>query len=331
MRVWAGAVGLVVALGVSAPARAGSYPACTANADAQHAQLVGLSKSTAQDVMIPGAGATTYAAELLAPNPLPAADMTAPAAVVMHGIDANPCSVRWLARWLAGRGYFVVSVYRPPTTDPVAHADSAAETERHVAAERAGYAYLRSATFPKATYVDPENISLVGHSLGASAAAVLQSEDLDGIRTIVALDGLRHYGAHDRGLPFSCTGAQRLPITPVVPALGLASEATCPQLAHPHNPELRKTGYKRWRSQHEPTAVVALKGFAHATFTGSGTNTQLKRVVRVIRPWLNHFQGGSSSTPFPGVPHSWLSQKFHSAAFVPDEGIDCGQLLVCGP
>ncbi len=38
-----------------------------------------------------------------------------PTAAVMHGIDASPCSIRWIDRLLASKGYVVIDVYRLPT------------------------------------------------------------------------------------------------------------------------------------------------------------------------------------------------------------------------
>jgi pimeloyl-ACP methyl ester carboxylesterase len=330
IRIGLGVLATAVALAVaSAPARAARYPDCAAAADQQHAGLVKLSRSSVEHVTIPGQNGVLYAADVFAPQPLPTQRLAAPGAVVMHGIDANPCSVRWLARLLAGRGYFVVSPYRPPTTDPAQHADDVAEAKKHMAAERAGYEYLRSAAFPFSGFVSPDDISLVGHSLGASAAAVLQGEHLDGVRTIVALDGLRRYGAHDRGLPFNCTGKPGLPIKPVVPALGLASEAVCSASPHPHDHELRKTGYRRWRQARVASVVTALKGFQHTSFTGSGNGPQLKRVAHIVMPWLDHYQRGASASPLATFPTNWLSHKFLSAAYLPDEGIDCPQLTSC--
>jgi hypothetical protein len=37
----------------------------------------------------------------------------------------RPCSIRWIGRYLAGRGWVVIDVFRPPTTDPTDHANAA--------------------------------------------------------------------------------------------------------------------------------------------------------------------------------------------------------------
>jgi dienelactone hydrolase len=313
-----------------AGARAAGYPECLQSADQAHHKLVRLGKSTAQPATIPGPNGTTYAGDLYAPKPQPMVDSGAPVAIVMHGIDGSPCGVRWIARYLAGKGFFAVDVYRPPTTDPVAHDDERAEVLKHADAIQAAVDYVRSSAYPYTGYVDPSDIALVGHSLGASASGILQSQ-VDGITALVALDGLRHYAAHDPGLPFNCDDRPDLELTPKVPALGLMSEADCPQHRPHHVAQLRKTGYKRWRAAGIDTVVVALRGFAHGSFTGSGKPGQLRKVARLMLRWLDHYTRGASGRPFTGVPDQWLSKKYLSGAFLPDFHIDCGNLFACGP
>lgn len=331
MRVRVGILVAAVLLGAAADAQAAGYPACLQSADQAHVQLTQPSKSTATPVTIPGDGKTEYAGDVYAPNPMPSrSGKGAPLVVVMHGIDGNPCGVRWIARFLAHNGYLAVDVYRPPTTDPVARADDRSETLLHAAAIRAAVAYARSSEFPYALDVNRDNVALLGHSLGASASGVLQSE-LDGITAYVALDGLRHYAVHDPGLPFNCSDTPDLELTPTVPALGLMSSVTCPQHHPDHVGQLRKTGFRHWREAGVDTVVVALRKFQHGSFTGQGTNGQLRKVAKLTRRWLGHYMRGKSGKPFVGVPHSWLSRKYASGAFLPAFNIDCQQLFSCGP
>jgi hypothetical protein len=331
MRVRAGILAAAVSLGAAADARAAGYPACLQSADQAHVQLTQPTKSTATPVTIPGEGKVSYQGDVYAPRPMPIhSGKGAPLAVVMHGIDGNPCSVRWIARFLAHNGYLAVDVYRPPTTDPVARADDRSETLLHAAAIRAAVEYARSPQFPYWMDVDTSNFALVGHSLGASASGVLQSE-LGGITAYVALDGLRHWAVHDPGLPFNCSDTPDLELTPVVPALGLMSSVTCPQHRPDHVGQLRKTGFKRWSGEGVDTVVVALRKFEHGSFTGQGTGKQLGKVAKLMRRWLGHYMRGESGKPYTGVPDKWLSKKYASGAFLPDFNIDCEQLFSCGP
>jgi dienelactone hydrolase len=327
---------LIAGLGLlaeAAPARAG-YPGCTAQQDAKHHSIGPPSTATHTTVTAPNG--KTYEADVFAPDPLPTQRLAAPGAVVMHGIDGNPCGVRWIARALAGRGWFVVSPYRPPTPGPKAERSDKRETLMHVNAERAALAYIQAQDFEYSGLVAPSDIALVGHSLGASAAAWLQSEAPPGVVTIAALDGLRKFGAHDPGLPFNCTGDRHLKITPTVPALGLMSEQVCPGAGDPHDPDdpgspnLRKTGWAVWRAARIDSLLLVLRGFQHTTYTGSSSDKKLKHVLHYLLPWLNHYQRKQGEA-FPDYRKADLSEIYHSAAYLPAQQLFCRNLLVCGP
>jgi len=254
-------------------------------------------------------------------------------AVVMHGIDSTPCSIRWVDRLLAGRGYIVIDVFRPPTPkNTPAHANAALQTSLHMNAIRSAVAFLRGPSNPFHARVNPKRLVLIGHSLGASAISVLQSQ-IPYVQTIVALDNLKRYGANDLGSALICLGAQSLQATPEVPALGFASDAQCLDQANmPLDPEEKKPGYDWWMSNKQPTMELVLHDFAHPDFSDGGTNAQLKIVAHYMLAWLARYEFNQSAatavllSKHPFGPASSvddiLSTQFHSAVFMPGV-IDC--------
>ncbi|MEO5878081.1 MAG: hypothetical protein ABIS86_00050 [Streptosporangiaceae bacterium] len=116
-------------------------------------------------------------------------------------------------------------------------------------------------------------LALIGHSLGAAAAASVQGTD-QRVSTIVALDKLQ-------------SGKGGLPVTPVVPALGLQAEfgalpvpytsfcpgfsfSTCPggDPAKAPNPQReRGTGFDAWKAAGVDSAVFVTGASSHFDYT----------------------------------------------------------------
>jgi hypothetical protein len=255
-----------------------------------------------------------------------------PTAAVMHGIDASPCSIRWVDRLLASRGFVVIDVYRLPTPKhSAAHDNAALQTTLHMNALRSAVAYLRGPSNPFAARVNRTRLALVGHSLGASALSILQAQ-IPHVQAAVALDNLKRYGANDLGSALICTGTQSLEATPKVPALGFASDAPCVNTPSNTDPDLKKPGYDWWRSFKQPTMELVLRGFAHPSFSDGGTDGQLQIVAHSMVAWLQRYELGQTAaqaallSQHPLGPSSTvddlLSTQFHSAVFMPGV-IDC--------
>jgi dienelactone hydrolase len=332
---------LVVALfAAPAVAHSATYPACIAQVDTLHAGLVDPSASVTQHISFTAATGITYQGDVFRPKSGPgsaAGNGFAPTAAIMHGKGANPCSIWWLARLLAGKGWIVVDVYRPPSSNQ----SPTLQTQKHIDALKASVRYLRSPGFPYAGNVDAKRLVLIGHSLGAGAASVLQGE-IPGVKAVVALDNLHKWDIADPGTYINCVGKHHTVTNPRVPALGFASDTTCTAPTAPAiTPETKLTGYGWWRHRHMPVVELVMRGFSHGDFTSAATDEKLERVTHFVLPWLgdalqtaptfadilNPTATVQFSQPATQPIKSWLSLFFHSAAYVP--GNHCMDLLSC--
>jgi hypothetical protein len=316
---------LASALALASSASASPYPECISDADAQHVALTQPALSKAKHVrwQDPATG-VRYVGDAFAPK---SAAGRRPMALVMHGINSNPCSVRWLARYLAAHGYVSFEVYRRPTPD-VGAAPVRGQAILHMKAVKAAVAYMRSPSFVYAGRVDRKRLALTGHSLGSSAISVMQSKIPD-VQAVVAMDNLKKYAAYDPSNPFSCTGTQYLLATPKVPALSFGSEVHCPDPGADTSPEVKKSGYNWWHQQSVPAAELVMAGFVHQDFAASGSDEELNEVATIALPWLDHWLRGIGTNPLTGLNRAWLSTQFTSAAYLPANGIDCADLSTC--
>jgi dienelactone hydrolase len=228
-----------------------------------------------------------------------------PGVVLMHGAGGTQCGLWWAARDLAGHGYIALVL----THDgPLAG---------HVAATRAGISFLLSARNPYARRTDPARIGVAGHSQGSNAALVAQQQD-PRIDAIVALDSLKAFAHGDRSAFVGCVGP-RQPITPRVPALGLARDSGCPQRPQDTDPAQKLDGHRVWHAAGIATATLVLRGFAHASFARGGSDAQHRLAGRYLLAWFDRWLGGRRGAlrpilrPRAGV----LSTRFRSAAFIP--------------
>ena len=141
---------------------------------------VGLSAQSTQEIRLPGPDGKSLFAWLITPDtPGPH-----PAVLVMHGWGANASMMLQIAPPLRAAGYAVLFV------DARCHGQS--DDDRFTSMPRfaedigAGLAYLR--TRPE---VDPENIALLGHSVGAGAV-LLYAAHHDDIRAVISLSAFAH-------------------------------------------------------------------------------------------------------------------------------------------
>jgi len=284
-----------------------------------------------------------------------------PMAMVMHGIDGTPCGVRWISRLLAYKGFVVIDAYRLPTTNQTDHDNGVLQTTLHMNAMHSAVKFLRSNANPYRSYVNRKRVVLAGHSLGASALSVLQSQ-IANVQTVIGLDNLKAFGTGDLGSALECD-APAMPVTPKVPALGMSSDHACNTLGAPPtpsnqppacavpftgsppycDPELKKPAYNLWHNA-TPTPIASMElvmsGFSHPDFSESGTNAQLQRVAYYMLNWLDRFEFGHASanaklttqTPViaghPVARAAILSKVFNSAVFIPG-AIDCP--VLAGP
>jgi pimeloyl-ACP methyl ester carboxylesterase len=269
----------------------------------------------------------------------------------MHGINGNPCSIRWIVRYLAGKGFVVIDVYREPTdADPstpaidkpdmsdltVAHA----ETKLHRAALLSAVNYLRSPNNGYAKIINGNNLSLVGHSLGAVAVTLLQGQ-IPRVRATVQMDNLKRYAIGDLGSAFNCQPPRQLQVVPKAPSLGFANGSSCldfdPTSAAAHNKNQKLPGFRWWKGHKKSAMELVMDGFVHDDFTGSGTDQQLKMVGYYTLNWLTYFArhrpaaGQNLLDPTPlGRPLSdVLSHAFHSALYAPGLKVCQTPLLSC--
>ncbi|KEO55515.1 hypothetical protein DT23_05970 [Thioclava indica] len=141
---------------------------------------VGLTLQDTQEIRLPGPNGKSLFAWLVLPDtPGPH-----PAVLVMHGWGANAAMMLQIAPPLRAAGYAVLFV------DARCHGQS--ENERFTSMPRfaedigAGLAYLR--TRPE---VDPDDIALLGHSVGAGAV-LLYAAHHDDIRAVISLSAFAH-------------------------------------------------------------------------------------------------------------------------------------------
>jgi hypothetical protein len=285
------------------------------------------------------------------------ADAELPAVAILHGLGGKEQSVWWLARYLAGRGYVALTV----TTA----GNNAANFSN---AMQAMADYLRSPDNPYAAYIDVARVGAAGHSAGARAASWVQDADFthaDHVKTIVALDNLTSDLQGDSGnylLAPQCTASQLAgrpvytsgltsgPITPRVPALGLASDdnsVTCPERNVLPDPYAKEAAWNKWRAAGLDALELVLKGTNHLSFDQDGSRTftgdaHLQLIGELTQSWFDAYLLGRTAAleqllgvDLFGVGRSaQLSTQFHSGAFVPALGLNCDrfeQVTTCPP
>jgi hypothetical protein len=288
-----------------------------------------------------------------------------PAVAILHGLGGKKESMWWLGRYLAGRGYVVVTV----TTN----GNSAANFDN---AMQAMVDYLRSPTNPYAAYIDVTRIGAAGHSAGARAASWIQDADWwtdstqtevkpDHVKAVVALDNLTSDHQGDSGTyllapqctlstvagrPVYTSGINSVPITPRVPALGLASDdnaVTCPERNVIADPDAKEAAWSKWRDLGIEAMELVVRGTNHLSFDqdisrAATGDAHLELIGQLTRAWFDHSLSAESSAlgelvgaDLFGQPRpAQLSAEFHSGAFIPELGLTCAHfedVTTCPP
>lgn len=251
-----------------------------------------------------------------------------PAVVLQHGHNGSQCGLWYLARALAGAGY-VALVYTQPydaIPDTIGVDDDAIVS---------AIDFLGSPQNPYSQYTNPSLIGLVGYSEGS--IAVSYSQDLpeaSNVDAIVALDNLKHWQSGDPGAAGqSCIPPELYPVTPRVPALGLAMDAVCPYQPANDGPDIKESGWTWWRSNGVPAMELVMRGFAHETFadgTKGGTSAQLQNVAYFVEAWFQRWLNGDYSADSRLLACSvhgqgtagLLSQTFLSGAYLTEAQAD---------
>jgi dienelactone hydrolase len=275
---------------------------------------------------LPGALLSSYQGQVFEPTgPGPH-----PAVAVMHGLAGRMQNVWWLARDLAGHGYVVVTV-----------TNSGSDAQTFTDAVLAMQKYLKDNA--AALHVDLARTGVAGHSAGARAASLVQSRS-DYLRAaaVVALDNLQSTEQGDAGGAVynpSCLGGAQTPIPPTAPALGIAMDApsyTCAST----DPDVKKSAWSRWRAAGVPAVELVDKGSNHVTFAQTATTSasdgaQLHVPAYFARAWFDRWLKGDGTAvdrlldpraELGATRPALLSTSFRSAAFLPERGLDCGDL-----
>jgi hypothetical protein len=261
--------------------------------------------------------------------------------VLLHGANGNACSLWWAARLLAGRDYVTVVVgYKNNTLSSSDHAG------------RSALHWLRTSTHnPWHGHIATEDLAIIGHSLGAHAAADLQQTEH--VRTIVALDNLRAYLKADRSSGTTCHDegpTER--IKPVVPALSVGSEQDCYDTDAFDHTANKLSGFLAWLTKSVPVLQATLANSTHRQFTGTADFTkahqiQLVRTSNYMIMWLNIWLRRHRdvyprliAATVAGAPVTAIlsgAAGFGSAAYLPADGTwkgkECWDLRKqqCGP
>lgn len=288
-----------------------------------------------------------------------------PAVVILPGSSglARESHYRWAARDLAGHGYIALTV------DPqgVGQSETFAEDGCTAAAPPcpgipyqqfsvwldAGLSavdFLISSDNPFRDVLDQGTIGAAGHSLGARAVSVLQA--IDGrVDAVVAWDNLASNSAGDEG---SASGGGAIsslvggeipdegqPVSPRVPAMGHATDGQ--GFSVNVDPDKKKTAYHLWRDSGVPSMELVFNGTPHGTWAQTGIGVQngaeedFFRFAHYTRAWFDLWLLEEPtalerllSQDVDGVSRvEFLSPKWHSAAYLPDAGVDCPDLRSC--
>lgn len=264
-----------------------------------------------------------------------------PAVIVLHGYwgpnnEFRDQCYQWWAAWsLAGHGFVTVV----PTTQDMDRAGVVA----------AALDWLASADNPYRDITDNNHVGLVGHSAAAWAASQIQQSQ-PRIKAVVEYDNLvknsQGYDRSNHGLmPNGCYDDPTQPhFTPVVPAMGLASDQACFVASYtPYvfpdgiaaHANLKTSGYDWWKAAGKPAAQIVVSGIQHQDFEQGGNDALQQQVSYATRAWLDRWLGGDttalqrlSATDWGGTARAnVLSTQFQSA--VSSTEYSCDNLWTC--
>jgi dienelactone hydrolase len=299
---------------------------------------------TSNEVMFPSVatGAHLYAV-LFTPKPKPNTKL--PAVVIVPGSGPGVQSFyHWAARDLAGHGYVALAVDpqgagrsdtfgHPPALDGVPFQQAG----NFVDAFASGIAFL-------AKQKVAGRFGVAGHSLGARAASWIQTVDRR-IKAVVAWDNLASDLQGDEGSASGGGAAAAIiggelpsdskPVTPRVPALGMASDN---RGGANDDPDQKKTAYEVWRKARVPSMELVMRDVGHNNFAQTRQNTESARFelfAYYTRAWFDRFlrndrtatQRLIANTVVKRPRKDVLSETFRSAAYL--DGIDCADFVSC--
>jgi hypothetical protein len=126
---------------------------------------------------------------------------------------------------------------------------------------------------------------------------------------------------------FECANPPSNEITPRVPALGFAKDEPCDAKPNFAPADLKEVGFKHWRQAGVPSMELVMRGFAHSSFTGKGTNLQHRYVAHYFLAWTRLWLDGHGNatkrllaTKVDGArTRSILSTRFLSGAYLPPQ------------
>ncbi len=239
-----------------------------------------------------------------------------PAAVLLHGSGAHQCDLFSAAGLLAARGYVALTLTQPDN-------DSASSETSGVEALQSALVFIASPRSPARAWTRPDDVALIGHSEGAGVVSIAQGLPGFGtVKTIVALDNLRHWLTGDPGSAVrSCTRTPSGEVTPRVPALGFAKDEPCTK-SQDTSPDVKLSGWSIWQAKGIPAAALVPAGYKHLTFTDrGGTPAQLRWQSGLIGAWLDHWlKGDHPLTCQDGAALvGKLSRHYRSAFFFPGQ------------
>jgi hypothetical protein len=260
-----------------------------------------------------------------------------PMVVLFDGDNGNQCQLWWLARYLAGTGFVVLTVNSPAVSDP-AHTEAT-----YGVALDAGASAMEFATSPTlnpdAAVSELDDLGLAGWSQGSIVASELQGlPGLPPVKAVVALDNLRASLTGDPGAPANfCDQAVTSPVHPVAPALGFAMDATCTTAPTVSSPTLKQSGWSAWRSAGLPAVELVMAGYDHTDFSTPGPKLDPlgPDIGAWLDAWMDDDQGAltlfarCASSGGPAVGD--LATDFDSAAYLPTLALDTTDLQSACP
>jgi dienelactone hydrolase len=263
---------------------------------------------------------------------------------------------QWSARDLAGHGYVAFTIDPRgagksgedagdacgpgPPAPSCATTRNNAKRDDYLDALESGIAFALSSAGPYHAIIDPNEIGAAGHSAGADTLSYQQGVE-PRLKAIVAWDNLISSTTGDQGNA-NCSNQPTVLVKPRVPALGEASE-TCSSLV---GPDAKKTGYELWRKHGIPAMEVVFAGTQHTDWAqednvpgtaATGTQQQLHDFEYYTRAWfdlyLRHNTAAAATllaSTVNGRPRDQvISSRDHSAAYLPELGVDCEDLRAC--
>ncbi|MES2682165.1 MAG: Ig-like domain-containing protein [Pseudomonadota bacterium] len=274
----------------------------------------------------------------------------------------------WSARELAAKGYIVLAEDPQGAGRSEANGDPARCTSTGcpgIPFQRADNfvdGFLSSLDFmfggqhPWLAKADLSRVGLAGHSLSARAASFVGGADLR-VDAVVAFDNMSSTLQGDAGVSSgggNCGAAigGEPPAEPIlvnirVPTMGEAADRPPGCDATNTNPEIKKTGYEKWRAAGVPSMQLVFADAVHDDWaqTRQSVSQQLESFQYYTRGWFDLYLKGDESArarlldrevklSLTTVPVSALySTGFRSAVFMPEARIDCGdiRLVPCEP